>query len=77
LQRFSEPVRTPQTHHGNREHAQREKITGRMLALDRAFQEAMPYLFALLGVHDGEGPLDETDSAVRQRRTRDAIRTCY
>src|SRR6266581_9036552 len=46
-----------------------------MLALDRALQEAMPYLFALLGVHDRGGPLDEMDSAVRRRRTRDAIRS--
>ena len=57
------------------ERTQREKITGRMLALDRALQEAMPYLFALLGVHDRGGPLDEMDSAVRRRRTRDAIRS--
>jgi hypothetical protein len=35
----------------------------------------MPYLFALLGVHDRGGPLDEMDSAVRRRRTRDAIRS--
>src|ERR1700730_7200998 len=30
------------------ERIRREKITGRMLALDRALEEAMPYLFALL-----------------------------
>ena len=46
-----------------------------MLALDRALEEAMPYLFALLGVPDRGGPLDEMDSAVRRRRTRDAIRS--
>jgi predicted ATPase len=46
-----------------------------MLALDRALEEAMPYLFALLGVNDRGGPLDEMDSTVRRHRTRDAIKS--
>jgi predicted ATPase len=56
------------------ERIRREKITGRMLALDRA-REAMPYLFALLGVQDGASPLDDMESNVRRRRTRDALKT--
>ncbi len=57
------------------ERIRREKITGRMLALDRALEEAMPYLFAVLGVQDGGSPLDDMESNVRRRRTRDAIKT--
>ncbi|HXZ87361.1 MAG TPA: adenylate/guanylate cyclase domain-containing protein, partial [Candidatus Binataceae bacterium] len=57
------------------ERTQREKVTGRVLALDRALEDAMPYLFALLGIHDPGGPLDEMDSAVRRQRTREAIKS--
>jgi predicted ATPase/class 3 adenylate cyclase len=56
------------------ERVRREKITGKMLALDRALEEAMPYLFALLGVQDSGSSLDEMDSTVRRRRTLDAIK---
>jgi predicted ATPase len=45
-----------------------------MLALDRALEDAMPYLFAILGVRDPVGALEEMDPAVRRRRTRDAIK---
>ena len=57
------------------ERTQREKITGRVLALDRALEDAMPYLFALLGIQDPGSPLDEMDSTVRRRRTREAIKS--
>ena len=54
---------------------QREKITGRVLALDRALEDTMPYLFALLGIQDPNSSLDDMDSTVRRRRTREAIRS--
>jgi len=57
------------------ERTQREKVTGRVLALDRALEETMPYLFALLGIQDAGSPLDEMDSTVRRRRTREAIKS--
>jgi class 3 adenylate cyclase/tetratricopeptide (TPR) repeat protein len=57
------------------ERIQREKITGRMLALDRTLEEAMPYLFAVLGVQDPGSPLDAMDSTIRRRRTREAIKS--
>src|SRR6516164_8420690 len=57
------------------ERTQREKITGRVLALDRALEAAMPYLFALLGIQDPGSPLDEMDSTVRRQRTREAIKS--
>ena len=54
---------------------QREKVTGRMLALDRTLEDAMPYLFALMGVQDPGSPLDGMDSTVRRQRTREAVKS--
>ncbi|HEY6421294.1 MAG TPA: adenylate/guanylate cyclase domain-containing protein [Candidatus Binataceae bacterium] len=52
----------------------REKVTGRVLALDRALEDTLPYLFALLGVEETVGGLAQMDAQVRQRRTLDAIK---
>jgi len=52
----------------------REKITGKVLSLDRTLEDTMPYLFALLGVPLLGVALDEMDPAVRRWRTRDAIK---
>jgi len=52
----------------------REKVTGRLLALDWSLQDALPYLFALLGIVEGEDPLAQTDPKVKKRRTLDAIK---
>jgi predicted ATPase len=54
---------------------QREKVTGRMLALDRTLEDAMPYLFALMGVQDPGSLLDGMDSTVRRQRTREAVKS--
>jgi hypothetical protein len=35
----------------------KEKVTGRVLALDRTLEDTLPYLFALLGIVEGEDPL--------------------
>ncbi|MGO9450300.1 MAG: adenylate/guanylate cyclase domain-containing protein [Candidatus Binataceae bacterium] len=50
--------------------ARREKITGRVLALDRALEETMPYLFALMGVDnlDAGPPTDSSDWREHQSR---------
>lgn len=34
----------------------REKVTGRILALDRSLEDTLPYLFALLGSNEGDDP---------------------
>jgi predicted ATPase len=52
----------------------REKVTGRVLALDRTLEDTLPYLFALLGIVEGEDPLAPMDANVRKRRTIDAIK---
>ena len=52
----------------------REKLTGRVLALDRSLEDTLPYLFSLLGVAKGEDPLAQMDGQARKRRTLDAIK---
>ena len=51
----------------------REKVTGRVLALDRSLEDALPYLFALLGIVEGEDPLAQMDANIRKRRTLDLL----
>ncbi len=52
----------------------REKVTGRVLALDRGLEDTLPYLFALLGLSEGDDPLAQMDAQVRRRRMHDAIK---
>jgi len=52
----------------------REKVTGRVIALDRSLEDALPQLFALLGIVEGEDPLAEMDARVGRRRTHEAIK---
>jgi class 3 adenylate cyclase/tetratricopeptide (TPR) repeat protein len=52
----------------------REKVTGRVLALERTLEDTLPYLFALLGVEEGTDLLAQMDAQVRRRRTLDAIK---
>ena len=59
---------------GDDERKRREKVTGRVLALDRSLEETLPYLFALLGIIEGEDPMAQMDGQVKKRRTLDAIK---
>jgi class 3 adenylate cyclase/predicted ATPase len=52
----------------------REKVAGRLSILDPSLEDARPYLFALLGIVEGEDPLAQTDAQTRKRRTLDAIK---
>jgi class 3 adenylate cyclase/tetratricopeptide (TPR) repeat protein len=54
--------------------ARREKVIGKVLGLDRALEDTMPYLFALLGLVEGEDPLAQMDAQQRRRRTQEAIK---
>jgi class 3 adenylate cyclase len=54
--------------------ARREKITGRVLALDRSLEDALPYLYALLGLIEADDPLVQMSAEIRKRRTLDAIK---
>ncbi|MGE0680846.1 MAG: adenylate/guanylate cyclase domain-containing protein [Candidatus Binatia bacterium] len=55
------------------ERKRREKITGKVLTLDRGLEDTLPYLFALLGVEEANSPLPQLDSQIRRRRTFGAV----
>jgi class 3 adenylate cyclase len=52
----------------------REKVNGRIVTLDPGLEDTRPYLFALLGIGDGDDPLAQMDANLRRRRTLDAIK---
>ncbi len=52
----------------------REKVTGRVLALDRTLEDTLPYLFALLGLSEGDTTLEQMDAQIRRRRMHEAIK---
>jgi class 3 adenylate cyclase/tetratricopeptide (TPR) repeat protein len=56
------------------ERKRREKITGKVLALDRTLEDTLIYLFSLLGVSDATDPLAQMDPQIRQRRTLEAVK---
>ena len=56
------------------ERSRRAKVIGAALALDRALEDTLPYLFALLGIIEGDDPIAQIDAQVRKRRTLDAIK---
>jgi class 3 adenylate cyclase len=52
----------------------REKVIGRVVALDRNLEDTLPYLFGLLGLVEGDEPLADMDGQVRKRRTLEALK---
>src|SRR6185437_10042974 len=56
------------------ERTRREKVTGRVLALDRNLEDTLAYLFSLLGIVEGEDPPAQMDGQIRKRRTLEAIK---
>jgi hypothetical protein len=50
------------------ERTRREKVTGRVLALDRNLEDTLPYLFSLLGIVEGDDPLNMPPTQSVQRR---------
>src|ERR1700741_3685574 len=56
------------------ERKRREKVTGRVLALDQSLEDTLPYLFSLLGIVEGDDPLAQMDGQIRKRRTLEAVK---
>ena len=52
----------------------REKVIGKLLALDQSLEDTLPYLFVLLGIQEGEDPLAQMDVQTRRRRTQEALK---
>jgi class 3 adenylate cyclase/predicted ATPase len=56
------------------ERTRREKVTGKVLALDRTLEDTLPYVFALLGIADPTSALPHMDAQIRRRRTLEAVK---
>jgi len=56
------------------ERKRREKITGKVLTLDRNLEDTLPYIFALLGIDDLTASLQQMDPQIRRRRTFEALK---
>src|SRR5262245_22621378 len=56
--------------------SRREKVLGKVLALDRSLEDILPYLLTLLGVADPHSPVPQMleDPQVWRRRTLDALK---
>jgi class 3 adenylate cyclase len=59
---------------GDNERKRREKVGGKVLMLDRALEDILPYLFSLLGIEEPSSSLHQMDPQVRRRRTFEAIK---
>src|SRR6202043_582556 len=51
------------------ERTRREKVNGKVLTLDRALEDSIPYLFSLLGIVEDDDPLAQMDGQIKKRRT--------
>ncbi|MDN0076322.1 adenylate/guanylate cyclase domain-containing protein [Crenobacter sp. SG2303] len=56
------------------ERRRRERITGKVLTLDRALEDTLPYLFHLLGAAEPNSALAMMDPQIRRQRTFEAIK---
>ena len=56
------------------ERTRRERVTGRVMALDRALEDTLPYLFSLLGLNEDEEGFAQIDPEMKKRRTLEAIK---
>jgi predicted ATPase len=54
--------------------SRREKVRAALDSLDRALNDALPYLFGLLGMVEGPDPLAQMDPNIKRQRTLDAIK---
>jgi hypothetical protein len=59
------------------ERIRKEKITGKVLTLDRSLEDILPYLFALLGIEDLTSSLQQMDPQLRRRRTFGAVKRLF
>jgi class 3 adenylate cyclase len=59
------------------ERKRREKVTGKVLNLDRSLEDTLPYLFTLLGIPDPSAALQQMDAQIRRRRTFEALKKLF
>jgi hypothetical protein len=58
----------------NDERKRREKVARKIVMLDRALEDTLPYLFTLLAIAEGDDPLAQMDGQIKKRRTQEAIK---
>ncbi|MDF3834760.1 adenylate/guanylate cyclase domain-containing protein [Cupriavidus basilensis] len=56
------------------ERLRREKLTSKLLTLDRALEDSLPYLFHMLGGTEPSSALAQMDPHIRRQRTFEAIK---
>jgi class 3 adenylate cyclase len=59
------------------ERKRREKVTGKVLTLDRNLEDSLPYLFTLLGIDDANFSLQQMDPQIRRKRAFEALKTLF
>ena len=59
------------------ERKRREKVTGKVLILDRSLEDTLPYLLTLLGVEQPHSSLQQMDSQIKRRRTFQALKKLF
>ncbi len=55
----------------------KEKISNKVLSLDRSLEETLPYLYALLGIDGSDPLLQQFDAQTRRRRTFEALKKLF
>jgi class 3 adenylate cyclase len=55
----------------------RQKVIDKLLELDRSLEDVLPYLFALLGLQDGDDPMARMDAQIRRRRTQEGLKRIF
>src|SRR5262245_41707473 len=56
------------------ERQRREKVLGKVLALDRSLEDTVPYLFAFLGVTEPNSRLQDIDPQIKRQRKFDVLK---
>jgi len=51
-----------------------EKVNGKVLTLDQALEDALPFLFGLIGLNDSDDPFAGMHAQVHRRRTLEALK---
>ncbi|HEV8718400.1 MAG TPA: adenylate/guanylate cyclase domain-containing protein [Candidatus Binatia bacterium] len=66
-----------QIHPQDEERLKQEKVTGKVLTLERSLEDTLPYLFALLGIDDPQATLAQMDPQIRRKRTFAALKRLF
>jgi tetratricopeptide (TPR) repeat protein len=60
--------------HDDDDRKRRKRVFGKVLELGRTLEDALPYLYSLLGIVEGDDPLLQMEAQLKKRRTLEAIK---